>query len=281
MKKYQLFSFTVSATLITSFSPIANAQNRVCPRSDYSFGIDGCLHRHLDAVLRGCREQRQICRGQPQPARPPVYTLTTPSQVTAAIVCDIAAAAKDTKGKRVDFSKAVISADITFSEVTKDSAGLSLAVAAIPVFSGASAAPSLDASRITSASASATTSITVDPARLVPCLHSSPNKWITSQVVTDPLQAPVVVKKVTEAVQFVVTKKGGAGLKLNIIPISIGPQFSIQNDKTQRLCLLFNFDPKKESDANKMAAQEQPKCQFGSGSGSGTSGTDGNQPEQP
>jgi hypothetical protein len=245
MRTLRLLSFAITAAFIAGVSPMANAQNKTCPRSDYSVGFDGCLHRFPGAVLKGCKEQREVCPGhQETPSTPAVYTITTPSQVTAAIVCDIAAAASDTKGKDVDFSRAVISADITFSEVTKSSVGASLAVAAIPVFSGASATPSLDASRITSETLQGTTSITIDPAQLAPCTHSSPNKWLTSEVVTASLPKGVAVTKVTEAVQFVVTKQAGAGLKLNIVPISIGPQFSRENDRTQKICLLFNFDKK-------------------------------------
>jgi hypothetical protein len=204
-----------------------------------------------------------VCPGRQQtPSAPVAYTITTPTQVTSAIVCDIASAAKETKGHDVDFSKAVISAEITFSEVTKNSAGASLTVAAIPVFSGASAAPSLDASRVTSETVQSTTSFTVDPAQLVPCSYSSPNKWLTSQVVTGHINA-VRVTKVSEAVQFVVTKKAGAGLKLNIVPVSIGPQFSTENNKAQKICLVFDFDKQPGK------PQDKPSCPSGSGSGSG------------
>jgi hypothetical protein len=118
----------------------------------------------------------------------------------------------------------------------------------------------LDASHITSETLQGTTSITVDPAQLVPCEHSSPNLWLTSEVVTGPLPKAVTVIKVTLAVQFVVTKQATAGLNLNIIPIAIGPQFSSENDKTQKICLLFNFDRTAEG------VKAKPSCQSGSGS---------------
>jgi hypothetical protein len=38
-----------------------------------------------------------------------------------------------------------------------------------------------------------------------------------------------------------VTNQDKAGINLNIIPVSIGPQFSGENDKTQKVCILFDF----------------------------------------
>ncbi len=262
MRKFQCFTFLFAATSLISSVSIGNAQNLTCPRSDYTVGPDGCLHRFPWAVLKGCREQRQECPGPGHtPSQPPVYTLTTPIQVANAIVCDIAAAGKATKGTSVDFSKATIRGEITFSEVTKTSAGASLKVAAIPVFSGASATPSLDASRISSETLQGVTSFKVDPSQLTPCTSSSRNQWLTSQAVTGSLPPAFEVTKFTVAVQFVLTKQASAGLNLNIIPVSIGPQFSSGNDKTQKLCLLFNFDKDPEK------ADLKPSCQSGQGAG--------------
>jgi hypothetical protein len=143
VRKIQFYTFLAAAAFIVGLHPIASAQTKTCPSSAYAVAFDGCLHRFPWAVLQGCKEQRDVCPGQRlPPPKPAVYTLATPSLVTAAIVCDIAAAAKATKGADVDFSRAVISADITFSEVTKDSLGAKLVVSAIPVFSGASVTPS-------------------------------------------------------------------------------------------------------------------------------------------
>jgi hypothetical protein len=49
------------------------------------------------------------------------------------------------------------------------------------------------------------------------------------------------ITKVNEAVSFIVTRQASAGLKLNIIPIAIGPQLSNESGKTQKVCLLFDF----------------------------------------
>jgi hypothetical protein len=170
--------------------------------------------------------------------------------VNAAIQCDIAAAAKQTKGKPVDFSTAVIKGALTFSEVKKSSAGVSLSVPAIPVFLNASVAPSLSASSLTSTTRSTITNFGVAPAELSLCDYSSNNQWLTSQAIMNPVKGQTI-STVTEAVSFVVTRQGSAGLKLNIIPISIGPQFSGEEDNTHQICLLFDFtknpDPKEKA----------------------------------
>jgi hypothetical protein len=199
------------------------------------------------------------------------YILATPSQVTAALVCDIAAAAHK-KGEAVDISKATITADLTFSLVTKNSAGVSLAIAAIPVFTGASAAPSLSLSGMTGQTLVATSSIIVDPAQLEICDHSSPNDWLTSEAVTRTLPRGVSVAQIAEAVQFIVTKQGSAGLKLNIIPISIGPQFSDETDKAQKICLLFDFN---KAPGAKPQKPECPSAVTGGGSSSGSDSSSG------
>ncbi len=167
----------------------ASAQDRSCPGSNYTRGFDGCLHRTPPAVLKGCKERRNECidrsGSSDQQQRPVVYSTATPSQVANAIVCDIADAARATAGRPVDLKRAVITADITFTLVKKSSAGASLAVGAIPVFSAATVAPSLEASRITSETDTTKNSIKVDPAPLSPCPHASPNRWLTSNVILD------------------------------------------------------------------------------------------------
>jgi hypothetical protein len=241
----------VSIALSSSFSPThaqnwAAAQGRDCPiKGFYSIGFDGCYHRFPSAALQGCKERREECpgrQGRNQPSSPPpiAYTTATPSQVNAAIICDIAAAAYNTKGQDVDFSKAMIAADLTFSLVTKSSAGASLAVAAIPVFANTSVTPSLDASRITSETVEVTTSIQIAPAQLQRCTYSSSDNWLMSRVITSVIKGETV-RKIKAAITFVLTKEGSAGLKLNIVPISFGPQFSGQSEKTQKACMLFDF----------------------------------------
>ena len=235
------------------FSTTANAWDTdklQCPASDYAISFDGCYHRFPNAVLKGCKERHNECPGVKKSAPPVAYITATPSQVNAAIQCDIAAAAKQTKGKPVDFSTAVIKGALTFSEVKKSSAGVSLSVPAISVFLNASVAPSLSASSLTSTTRSTITNFGVAPAELSLCDYSSNNQWLTSQAIMNPVKGQTI-STVTEAVSFVVTRQGSAGLKLNIIPISIGPQFSGEEDNTHQICLLFDFtknpDPKEKA----------------------------------
>lgn len=216
------------------------------PPKGYFYDDAGCLRRTPASVLKNLPVMN--CSRQPakRPDAPvPVYTTATPAQVIAALDCDFAAAAKATKGKRMDLSKAVVSGSVKFSLVTKTSAGGSLSVAAIPVFSAASIAPSLEASRLSETTESNEFSITIDPAAVVACQNPSSNMWLTSRVVLDDAHSGGFrIEKFETKISFVVTRQQGAGFKLNIVPVSIGPQFSSSNVNTQSLSLLFDFTKK-------------------------------------
>jgi len=221
------FLFVLIFAELCSF---AYAQDKNCPiKNNYSVGLDGCYHRNLPAVLNGCLARRNDCGHAASPGAASAanlpYTLATPSQVTAALVCDIAAAAHK-KGQAVDISKALITASLTFSLTNKASTGASLTVGAIPVFTGATIAPSLSLTSIKGETTTATTSIVVDPTALQTCAYSSPNDWLTSEAVTKSVPVGVTVAQITESIQYIVTTQGSAGLKLAIVPISIGPQMS-------------------------------------------------------
>src|ERR1700746_1118419 len=117
----RIFVLSVAASLV-GISSIASADDKNCPiNGNYSVGSDGCYHRYPAAVLNGCAARRNDCgHAVGAPARTAAaapYSLATPSQVTAALVCDIAAAAKK-KDQAVDIAKALITADLTFSLVT-------------------------------------------------------------------------------------------------------------------------------------------------------------------
>jgi hypothetical protein len=190
--------------------------------------------------------------------------------VTAALVCDIAAAAHK-KGQDVDISKGLISATLTFSLTNKTSAGASLTVGAIPVFMSASVAPSLSLTSIKDETTTATTSIVVDPSAIQTCAYSSPNDWLTSEVVTKSLPHGVTVAQITESIQYIVTSQSSAGLKLAIVPISIGPQMSSEIDKAQQICLLFDFSKTPGS------KPDQAKCASAPGGGGGGGGNSNGQ----
>jgi tetratricopeptide (TPR) repeat protein len=182
-----------------------------------------------------------------------VYKLATPNQVLAALACDLAAAARSSRGKATELSKAVIDGALTFTLVGKDSLGATLAVGAIPVFSQASVAPSLDAQRLTSTSESNVYTFTVDPAALQSCEYSSLNNWLTSRAMIDQIGG-IRVGNVKIDVSFVLTTKFDGGLKLNIIPVTIGPQASSSSEHTQKVSLTFDFT-KKPAAASSIPAQ--------------------------
>jgi hypothetical protein len=253
MKPFRDFVF--AATLFVGGIAYSNAWSAPVPFG-YVKGADGCLHRNPLSVLQGL--PRIPCTPQTIKGPPPVFSTATPSQVIAALDCDLAAAAKATKGKAPDLSKATVTGSLTFSFVTKNSAGASLSVAAIPVFSSASLTPSLDASRLTETTLSDVYSLKVDTAALAPCASSSTNNWLTSRVVLNAGDHSATnVTKLQTDVAFVVTKQGSAGLKLNIVPIAIGPQVSSSNVNTQKLSLTIDFSSR--------ATPAQPSAKPGGG----------------
>lgn len=260
----------VAVFVAAGYCTAATAQDRNCQISgNYAVGFDGCYHRTPAGVLAGCGARYKDCghaSGQShQDAQNIPYVLATPSQVTAALVCDIAAAANK-KGQQVDLKKALISANLTFSLVHQTSAGASLTVGAIPVFTGASFAPSLSLSSIKGVTTVGRTDINVDPMQLELCDHSSTNNWLTSEVVTQSLPNGVSVAEITESIQYILNRQGSAGLKLNIVPIAIGPQVSDHFDKAQQICLLFDFSKKAGSQP------DRAKCPSGPSGGGSSDG---------
>jgi hypothetical protein len=80
-------------------------------------------------------------------------------------------------------------------------------------------------------------------------------------IVNDTLKGGLNITKVTTVVTFVVTKQASAGLKLNIVPVSIGPSVSEGSTNTQKLSLTFDFSPKKSAAPDQKgapAAAKQP-----------------------
>ena len=239
----------VCAVSASIFTAAANAQPWTSANvpTGYKLWSDGCPHRTTAAVLQGkphisCTPQQAV-----QPGPPPAYVTATPNQVLAALECDFASATKATAGKPSDLAKAAITGSIKFSLVTKNSKGVSLAIAAIPVFTGASVTPSLDASRLTNTTASDTWTISVDTQAVSACANPSKNNWLTSRVLLN--SGLVRVDKFETQISFVVTKQTGAGIKLNIVPVSIGPQVSENVENTHSLSLAIDFTKKKDAPA--------------------------------
>lgn len=241
------YLFLLLTAAIAATSSMASAQRGGIPKGYYC-GPDHILHRTPRGYLDRLPQIHRSCdpKGRDAAVTKPSYSLATPAQVLAALDCDFSAAAQATKGKSLDISKAVITGNIKFSLVTKDSKGFNLSVAAIPVFAGGSIAPSLEASNLSETTLSDEYTISVDPAVLTTCASPSTNKWLTSKVIMD-TAGPTKIDKLETKVSFVVTKQAGAGLKLNIVPISIGPQFSSNSVNTQSLLLAFDFRKKAEA----------------------------------
>lgn len=254
----------LSALLLSGCVVVSNvALSRSRAPEGYFWGDDNCLHRFPQAVLQGLPAKRKVCEPPPPPREgkvqnptPPVFVIATPSQVIAALECDFSAAARETKGRRLDLSRAVISGKLTFSLVRKDTKGISLTVQAIPVFAAGTAAPSLEASRLTDTTSSTQYQFNVDPAALIACADPSSNNWLTSTMMSDLLQGGgITITQHNTELQFVLTRKNTAGLKLNIVPVSIGPQIEGQTVNTQKLELTFSWKPATSAPAPKAAVK--------------------------
>jgi hypothetical protein len=215
------------------------------PPEGYTVGFDGCFHRLPWAVLEGYPKRNCAAPARPDTSQlpPVVYTTANRQQVMTSLRCDFAAAAKATRGKMMDFANAVISASLTLSLVTKTSKGVALSIAAIPVFPSTSLAPSIDASRLKETTQSDAYHFAIEPAAIPPCESASTNNWLTSKVVMD-LGDGFKMTNFTTEVAFVVTDQGSAGLKLNIVPVAIGPQASHSEVNTQKLSLEFDYTKK-------------------------------------
>jgi hypothetical protein len=215
--------------------PLRHEQCSVAPRGYYC-GPDHLLHRTPKGLQQGLELRQESCN-QPVRSAKPTYSLATPAQVLAALDCDFAAAARATKGRANDISKAVITG-------TK---GLSLNVTAIPVFAAGSMAPSIDASNLTETTSSDEISISVDPGALTQCKTASADNWLLSKLLFG--SGTIHVDKLNPKIEFVVTKDASAGLKLNIVPVfvTLGPQLSSKYVNTQSLSLVFDFKKKSEN----------------------------------
>jgi hypothetical protein len=244
-----------AAASIVLLPSASSAQQRGTP-TDYFCGLDHVLHRTPKGVLEGLPQTHRPCNDQQPVVTKPNYSLAAPAQVMAALDCDFSSAAQATKGKTNNISKAVITGTIRFSLVTKDSKGFNLSVAAIPVFVGGSLAPSLNASSLLQTTSSDKYSISVDPGALTECKTPSTDKWLTSKVLFG--EGQIRVDQLKTTVEFVVTRQAGAGLKLNIVPVAIGPQFSKDRVNTQSLSLTFDFKKKTENQLAKAEPASVP-----------------------
>jgi hypothetical protein len=240
----------VTAALLAAsgLSPsVAQAPTKNCPLSDYSPGVDGCLHRHVDAVFKGCKERRNEC-GKPPGSAPQVVGFADAGKVSAQFACDLSAAQTATNEKKTDFAKATIVGQFTFASVDKNTAGLNVSakipagvLGGIPIFAaGASFSPSIAASSISQVSSKTIQGFSFPAGTKFGCGNSAPSKpnWLLADVSPD-FPSDTVNKEIS----FVLTKQSSAGIGFNIVVVSFSPQIEGKSDKTQQICLLFNWKP--------------------------------------
>jgi hypothetical protein len=244
-------AYAIAAILSSSgFSQSgAQAPSKTCPDSDYSRGFDGCLHRNVDAVFKGCKERRTDCGQTPPASAPRIVGFADASKVSAQFACDLSAAQNATKGKQTDFGKAVIKGQFTFASVDKNTAGLNVSatispsiLGGIPIFlAGASFSPSIAVSSISQVNSKTTQGFSFPEGTKFGCesgaAPSKPN-WLLADVFTN-FPSDTVNKEIT----FVLTRQSTSGVNFNIVVVSFAPQVKSETDKTQQICLLFDWKP--------------------------------------
>jgi hypothetical protein len=238
-----------------SASPTVHAQPK-----GYYYDDSGCLRRHW--VYVGNLPSRST-ECDPRKRRtnvpPPLYLTVDQEAVERAITCDIAHATHRSKGHPGDLAKAEISGTLTYSLVSKSSAGVGLTFPAIPVFIGAFQ-PALEASRISEQTSVATTEFSINAvdAKCLKGASASNPSWLANLVQRQSIDG-FKRKKMERKLDFVVTRQGKAGLKLNIVPIAIGPQFDNTQTNSQKLHLTINYEPKKEGKKDELDTRLFPK----------------------
>jgi hypothetical protein len=253
------------------------ADNYVCRTPCYSDGTAKCYHRTFSAFGHCVDRENQRCAAGVKPQE-----LVSAETVNTAISCALVDARKRTKGKTVDLSKArTITEDLTFTLVSNNGIGGSLAFG-IPVYPGVSVGPSLSDLNSVTDTSQITNSFTIPRLDdLNPkCTNiTSRADWLDYVIVSpDPGQT---LSRLTVGVEFYVSKSNNDSLNINIFAVKIGPQFTNENDKTQKACLTFDFekppvgaDGKPVEQDNKQAGQQDGSkqtsasaCQLGSSSG--------------
>jgi hypothetical protein len=262
-----LTSYLVSTANAQQNCPLT-AENYVCRTPCYSNDKATCYHRTL-GVLLTCQDRgNQQCTAAA--AKP--KELVSAETVNTAISCALVDARNRTKGKAVDLAKATtITEELTFTLVSNSGIGGSLAFG-IPVYPGVSVGPSLSALNSVSNTSQITNSFTIPKLDdLKPTCNkiNSRADWLDYVIISpDPGQN---LSKLTVGLEFYVSKTSNDSLSINIFAIKIGPQFTDENDKSQKACLTFDFQKPPAQDGGKPPAQDGSKttsgCQLGSSSG--------------
>jgi hypothetical protein len=254
-----LAAYFVSTAKALENCPLT-AENYVCRTPCINTEGATCYHRTIPALFNCVDRGNQRCTAAA--AKP--QELASPGTVNTAINCGLADARKRTKGKAVDLSKAItITEDLTFTLVSNSGIGGSLAFG-IPVYPGVSVGPNLtDLNKVTNTS-QITNSFTIPK---LDDLNPNCNKinshadWLDYVIVSpDPGQT---LSRVAVGLEFYVSKSQNDSLSINIFALKIGPQFTNEDDKTQKACFTFDF----EKPAGQNGSKQTSACQVGSSSG--------------
>jgi hypothetical protein len=189
--------------------------------------------------------------------------------VNTGINCGLVDARARTKGKAVDLSKAAtITEDLAFTLVSSSGAGGSLAFG-IPVFSGVSVGPSLSDLKKTMNTSQITNSFKIpklDDLKPASCSNiKSDASWLDYVIVSPDLGQSL--SRLTVGLEFYLSKSSNGSVSINVFALKIGPQFTSEDDKTQKACLTFDFE------APKPDGSKQETCQIGSSGGNQNKGS--------
>ena len=274
------FVIAIAAVLAGSLISTANAQEG-CLNSQYTCRNPcndvpndpklKCFHKNVNTLF--CPEKNTVRCESPKPAE-----LISPKDVNTAVSCGIAAARERTKGHPVDLSKATkITEDLTFTLVSNSGIGGKLAFG-IPVYAGVSVGPSLSDLNELSNTSQITNSFTIsDLNHLLPnCKNKAANADWIDYVIVDP-DPGQTISRIAVGLEFYVSKTKDDSISINILSLKIGPEFTSETDKTQKVCLTFDFekpagqDGKPAGQDEKAAVQDSSKqtsaCQVGSSGG--------------
>jgi hypothetical protein len=233
-------------------------ENYSCRKPCYDDQNASCYHRTFGVLLTCVDRGNQRCTGTAKP-----QSLVSAEKVNTAISCGLVDALKQTEHQGVDLSTAkTITEDLAFTLVSNTGIGGSLALG-VPVYAGVTVGPSLSELNKVTNTSQITNSFTISNLKgLEPnCSKNNSNAdWLKYVILNpDPGQH---LSRLTVGLEFYVSQSKNDSININIFAIKIGPQFTSENDSSQKACFTFDFD--KAPDAN---GKPTSGCQLGSSGG--------------
>jgi hypothetical protein len=257
------------------------AENYVCRAPCNSGPGKTCYHRTLPVLLK-CKDLgSQTCAPAAKFDR-----LASVDKVNTAISCGIVEARALMEANKVDLSKVTLTEDLTFTLVSNSGLGGSVAFG-IPVYPGVSVGPSLSELNSVANTSQVTNSFTIPKLdALKPNCEkiNSHADWL-NYVIVKPDEGQQR-SRLAAGLEFYVSHTNNDSLSINIFALKIGPQFTNENDQTQKVCLTFDFEkpavgtdakpvvgpdgkPVEQADQQNLSKQSSASaCQIGSSSGS-------------